>query len=39
MGCMPELPTWSEMTVSVLTQASMMGSQCARSHNEGKPMA
>ena len=36
---MPELPTWSEMTVSVSTQAWMIGSQWSRSHRFGRPTA
>ena len=38
-GVRPELPTWSETTVSVSTTASMIGSQCARSHSEGSPIS
>ena len=36
---MPELPTCSEITVSVSTHAAMIGSQCSRSHSEGRPIA
>ena len=38
-GVRPELPTWRETTVSVSTTASMIGSQCDRSHNEGSPIS
>ena len=34
---MPELPTWSEITVSVSRQTSMIGSQWSRSHSDGRP--
>ena len=36
---MPELPTCSEMTVSVSAHASMIGSQWSRSHSDGSPIA
>ncbi len=35
----PELPTCSDTTESVSTHASMIGSQCPRSHSEGNPTA
>ncbi len=38
-GCIPELPTWSETTVSVSTQAAMIGSQWSRSQRLGSPTA
>ena len=38
-GYTPELPTCNEMTVSVSTQARMIGSQWSRSHSDGSPMA
>ena len=39
IGYMPEEPTWSEITVSVSTQAWTIGSQCLRSQRFGMPTA
>ena len=36
-GAIPELPTWSEITVSVSAQASIIGSQKSLSHRLGNP--